>query len=276
LNLAARIGLDEAARRRAAAAIAERAAGNFQYADSVIGELNSGELQLDDLDHLPRELSNLYYRFADRRFPQPGDFNTARRILGVLLAAREPLTREQLGAMTGLDRDGLMAALDALSCFLTWDLGAGEDRVYRMAHKSISDWLIAPPGGFDRFKVDRAEGRDAVLVYCRDAASRRDRYALTHLVAHLLEKGDVPAALTALRGGFFAARHDRVDPRFDLDDSQAVVAELIAAQDKASIVALSTTDNVWQRDGIAAALSLAPAGADQFVDSVVDALLRVE
>ena len=276
LNLAPRIGLDEAARRRAAAAIAERAAGNFQYADSVIGELNSGELQLDDLDHLPRELSNLYYRFADRRFPQPGDFNTARRILGVLLAAREPLTREQLGAMTGLDRDGLMAALDALSCFLTWDLGAGEDRVYRMAHKSISDWLIAPPGGFDRFKVDRAEGRDAVLVYCRDAASRRDRYALTHLVAHLLEKGDVPAALTALRGGFFAARHDRVDPRFDLDDSQAVVAELIAAQDKASIVALSTTDNVWQRDGVAAALSLAPAGADQFVDSVVDALLRVE
>jgi hypothetical protein len=82
--------------------------------------------------------------------------------------------------------------------------------------------------------------------------------------------------LREIRGGLFAARHDQVDPRFDLDDSQAVVAGLVAAKDKDAIVALSSTDNVWQRDGVAAALSLAPAGADQFVDSVVDALLRVE
>jgi TIR domain-containing protein len=275
-NLGMRLGSDEAAQRRAAAAIADRAAGNFQYADTVIGELRSGELHLDELDHLPKELSNLYYRFAEKRYPKPGDFRVARSVLGVLLSAREPLTRDRLQAITRLDRDDLMATLDTLSCFLTWDLGAGEDRVYRTAHKSISDWLIAPVGGFDRFKVDLAEGREAVLAYCRDAAGRHDRYALTHLVAHLLEKGDVATALREIRGGLFAARHDQVDPRFDLDDSQAVVARLVAAKDKDAIIALSRTDNVWQRDGVAAALSLAPAGADQFVDSVVDALLRVE
>jgi hypothetical protein len=38
---------------------------------------------------------------------------------------------------------------------------------------------------------------------------------------------------------------------------------------------LSRTDNEWQRDGVAAALSVAPAGADKFVDRIVDILLRV-
>jgi hypothetical protein len=275
LSLGAQIGLDERAQDRAVAMIADRAAGNFQYADTVISELRSGELHLDELDHLPKELGNLYYRFADKRFPKPADFRVARNVLGGLLAAREPLTRDQLQAITRLGRDELVAVLDALSCFLTWDLGAGEDRVYRMAHKSISDWLIAPPGGFDRFKVDLAEGREAVLAYCRDAAGHRERYALTYLIGHLLEKGEVAAALRQIRSGFFAARHDQIDPRFDLDDSQAVVAGLVAAKDRDAIVDLSKTDNVWQRDGVAAALSLAPAGADQFVDGVVDALLRV-
>ena len=275
LRLSTLVGPDEETKRRAVAAIADRAAGSFQYAETVLNEIRSGELHLDELDHLPKELGSLYYRFADRRFPGPTDFRVARSVLSVLLAAREPLTRAQLQSITRLDRDEVAATLDALSCFLTWDLGAGEDRVYRMAHKSISDWLIAPPGGFDRFKVDLAEGREAVLAYCRDAAGHRERYALTYLIGHLLEKGEVAAALRQIRSGFFAARHDQIDPRFDLDDSQAVVAGLVAAKDRDAIVDLSKTDNVWQRDGVAAALSLAPAGADQFVDGVVDALLRV-
>lgn len=275
LRLSTLVGPDEETKRRAVAAIADRAAGSFQYAETVLNEIRSGELHLDELDHLPKELGSLYYRFADRRFPGPTDFRVARSVLSVLLAAREPLTRAQLQSITRLDRDEVAATLDALSCFLTWDLGAEEDRVYRTAHKSVGDWLIRPPENIDRFKVALAAGRESILTYCQNWTAHRERYALTHLIAHLLESGDVAGALTAIRGGFFAARHGVVDPRFDLDDTQAVVAALVIAENQEAIVWLSRTDDEWQRDGVAAALSVAPARADKFVDRIVDVLLRV-
>jgi hypothetical protein len=275
LDLGTALGLPEIDRRQAAATIAERAAGNFQYADTVLYELRSGEFHLGELDHLPAQLGNLYYRFADRRFPILADFRVARTVLGVVLAAREPLTRAQIEAVTGLDRDETTTALDALSCFLTWDTGAGADRVYRPAHKSISDWLKAPPGEFDRFKVDVKPALEALLAHCKGWKVHCEPYALTHLIAHLLETNDVTEALAAIRGDLFATRHAILDPVLDLDDSRAVTGSLIATKNRDAIVSLSQTDNVWQRDGVAAALSMAPPSADAFVDGVVDALLRI-
>jgi hypothetical protein len=276
LGLGAAVGPGETEQRQAVATIAERAGGNFQYADTVLAELGNGELRLDALDHLPTQLGSLYYRFADRRFPNSSDFRLARIVLSTLLAAREPLTRAQLEAVSGLGHDDITATLDALSCFLTWDSGAGADRVYRPAHKSISDWLITPPEGFDRFKVDVAPGRAAILAHCRNWAAHKEPYALTHMIAHLLEDGDVAGALAAIRGGFFSVRHPTVDPILDLDDSRAVVTALVASESADAIVALARTDNVWQRDGVAAALALAPPEAGAFVDRIVGALLQVK
>jgi len=276
LRLGAIAGLDEAAQRPVIATIAERAVGNFQYADTVLGEIRNGELHLGELDHLPGELSSLYYRVADRRFPDPADFRVAWTILSVLLAAREPLTRGQLAAISGLGREEVSSTLGALSCLLTWDSGTGAERVYRPAHKSISDWLIAPPGEFDKFKIDPAPGREAVLAHCRNWMAHREPYALTHLIAHLLDSGDVAGALAAIHGGFFTARHATVNPVLDLDDSRAVVAALVARGDREGIVFLAQTDNLWQRDGVAAGLTLAPPGADIFIDGVVGALLQVK
>jgi hypothetical protein len=274
-DLGAALGLSESDGRRTATNIAERAAGNFQYAETVLNELRSGELHPDELDHLPAELGNLYYRFADRRFSNPADFRVARAILSVLLAAREPLTREQIETITKLERDALTSALDTMSCFLTWDTGTGAERVYRPAHKSISDWLKSPPPEFDRFKVDLEPGLAALLDHCRGWTIHREPYALANLIAHLLEKNDIAEALAAIRSGLFATRHAVLDPILDLDDSRAVTAALIAAQDRDAIVALSKTDDVWQRDGVAAALAMAPPSAGAFVDRVIDDLLRL-
>jgi hypothetical protein len=274
-DLGSILGLPEVDRRQAITAIAEHAAGNFQYADAVLNELRSGEFHLGDLDHLPAELGNLYYRFADRRFPNLADFRAARTVLSVVLAAREPLTHAQIELVTGLDREETAATLDALSCFLTWDTGAGAGRVYRPAHKSISDWLKAPPAEFDRFKIDLKPGLAALLAHCRGWRVHREPYALTHLIAHLLEIDNVPEALAAVHDGLFTTRHAILDPILDLDDSRAVTATLVAMQDREAIVSLAQTDNVWQRDGVAAALSMAPPNADEFVDGVVHALLRI-
>jgi hypothetical protein len=258
------------------ATVVERSGANFQYADTVLAALRSGELGVGELGRLPQELGNLYYQFADRRFPDPGDFSDARIVCSVLLAAREPLTRTQLAVITGLTSDAaLLPTLDALSCFLTWDTGSSDERVYRPAHKSISDWLLQPHAEFDKFKVDLAPGRDAILAHCRGWAAHHDPYALTHLIAHLLESGYTAEALAEIRQGFFVKRRSYVDPRLDHDDSRALTMALVENQDQRAILELSQTDDIWQRDGVAAALQLAPHSADGLIDHVVGALLTL-
>ena len=256
--------------------IAERSGANFQFADTVLAALRTGELSIGELGRLPKELGNLYYRFADKRFPNRSDFKFARIIFSVLLTARQPLTRTELAAITGLSRDAeLLPTLDALSCFLTWDSGSGDERVYRPAHKSISDWLTAPPVEFDKFKVDLAPGRDAILMHCRGWAGHHAPYALTHLIAHLVECGCTAEALSEIRQGFFIKRRAYVDPHLDHDDSRALTLALVENQDESAILELAQTDDIWQRDGVAAALQLAPPSADRLIQGVVDALLTL-
>jgi hypothetical protein len=273
--LRAGLGADEAGRRRAVAIIAERSAGNFQYAATVLDELRGGALAVGEIDHLPAELVALYYRSAAKRFPAPRDFAPARTVLSVLHSARQPLTCSQLALVTGLDRDDeLLPVLDRLSCFVTWDTGAGNERVYRLAHKSIDDWLVAPPVDADRFKIDPAQGRELILRHCRGWATHREPYALTWLIAHLLEVGLTGDALATIRDGFFVQRRNHIDPRHDLDDTRALILALVRARDEPAILELAKTDNVWQRDGVAAGLQAAQPDADDFVDRVVGALLE--
>lgn len=51
--------------------IEDRAAGNFQYASTVLDALAAGEIDAAELDALPRRLEVFYYRRAVQRFPPP-------------------------------------------------------------------------------------------------------------------------------------------------------------------------------------------------------------
>ena len=115
-----------------------------------------------------------------------------------------------------------------------------------------------------------AAGRDRLLAFCRKWKSNRDPYALTHVVTHLLDAGHVDDAAAVIRDGLFEVRNDVVgEPRLDGEDTRALTAALIAARDKARIVALARTANTWQRDGVASAMVAAPADAAGFIDDVV-------
>jgi hypothetical protein len=250
--------------------IDDRAGANFQYATTILDSLASGELRPSQLDHLPHTLEDVYYQRAERRFPQPGDYRPARAVLETLLAAREPLGASLLGDLTGLDHDSeLQPALDAISGFADPQADA-----WRIAHKSIADWLTAPEAG--RFRLDPEQGRRRLLAHCEGWAGHHEPYALKYLVTHLLEADRVADALACVRHGLFAQRAALLrEPRLDAEDSRNLTAALIAAQDQAGIVALAQTASTWQRDGVAAALQSGPAEALPFIDGVVGALLAV-
>ena len=103
-KLAALVGDAAAVRERAINTIAAQSGGNFKFAEMVLDELAHGTLGLDALGRLPNSLAGLYYNRADARFPDGRGYGKARSVLAVLLAARQPLTRAQLGMITSFDR----------------------------------------------------------------------------------------------------------------------------------------------------------------------------
>jgi len=207
--------LGEVARAQVAGVVERGAAGSFQYAASVLDAVVTGELAIDRLDELPDRLEAFYYARAHYRFPRPGDYRTARAVLGLLLAARDGLTLGQLASLGGLDVDlELRPTLDALNCFVAQGLGADDEDVFRLAHKSITDWLLSPEAG--DFAVDPAPARTRILAHCRAWQAHGEDYALKHAVGHLLEAGLVAEAAAAVQAGLFERLLARFgEPRMD-------------------------------------------------------------
>jgi hypothetical protein len=265
------VGADQ---RDAAIGLVEAsAAGNFQYAGSVLDALVSGDMMLSQLDTLPRTLGDLYYLRAQGRFPDPSDYQQALIVLEVLLSAREPLTRSVLSATTDLSNRELVLALDAVNCF-----AGSTDGAWRIAHKSIADWLMSDEAGV--FRVDPAPGRRRILAYCEGWAEHHDPYAMKFVITHLLDAGRLDEAMNVVRRGLFEQRGNRLhQPRLDAEDSRKLTAALIAARRRDGILALAQTPSTWQRDGVASALQSAlespPAELLSFVDGVVAGLLTV-
>ncbi|MDT5348772.1 MAG: hypothetical protein QOH91_2059 [Mycobacterium sp.] len=265
------VGADQ---RDAAIGLVEAsAAGNFQYAGSVLDALVSGDMMLSQLDTLPRTLGDLYYLRAQGRFPDPSDYQQALIVLEVLLSAREPLTRSVLSATTDLSNRELVLALDAINCF-----AGSTDGAWRIAHKSIADWLMSDEAGM--FRVDPAPGRRRILAYCEGWAEHHDPYAMKFVITHLLDACRLDEAMNVVRRGLFEQRGNRLhQPRLDAEDSRKLTAALIAARRRDGILALAQTPSTWQRDGVASALQSAlespPAELLSFVDGVVAGLLTV-
>ena len=265
------------ARDQAIAAIAERSDGNFRYAQEVVRALAAREFGLADVTRLPNQLSGLYYASFARRFPTPSDYRHAEICLSVLLAAREPLTEDQLVAITGLDRrTELQPALIALTGYVTQasrEPGAG----YVLFHTSIADWLLRPPPGRNPYSVDPAQGRAWLVTFCRAWRENNDPYALRHLIVHLVEHGLAREALATVQAGFFRARAAATgETRFVLEDALQLTLALLARGDATGVMALAGTTGTRQRDGVAAALMAAPAEQDALVATIVDLLLRPE
>lgn len=271
--LAAVIG--EGEREHAAWLIEDRSGGSFQYAWMVLDAIGKREITLAETGDLRRELADLYYLRANQRFPEGAGYRPARTMLGVLLAAREPLALEPLAMLSGFAESAeAWPLLDALSCFVDAEAGDGAARTWRIAHNSIREWLLSNEAKV--FKVNPGESRLQLLAYCRKWQENHEPYALKHVVGHLLEAGMVAEAQQAVDDGLFAARLRILnEPRFDGDDSRSLTLALVGNHDDAGIVKLARTANIAQRDGIAAGLQSAPEKDLGFIDGVVGALLKL-
>jgi len=185
--------------------LAEKSEGNFLYARQALAEIRDAPDPLSALRALPRGLRGLYPVFFARRFPDEDRYKRARRLLQVMVAAREPLSEADLAAATGLDEETVLpVVLSRLLQFLVRrQTGSGE--VVALYHKSLSDWLTDRQLRRSYLYAGPKKGHERLAEWCWQEYQREPRrmagYALRHLPGHLIETqrwDDLSVVLTDL------------------------------------------------------------------------------
>jgi WD40 repeat protein len=170
--------------------------GNFLFATTVIDAIEGGQLRFDDIENQPPgRLSSLYEVFFNRLFRDAGiEFQPACQVLEVVAAAREPLSRNQIAAVSGLDAEKeLPSLLGRLAAFAPIREGR-----YSLFHRSLFEWLTGWDTEQDQpfagpYHLSLQDGLKRLADWCWAEYTRgvqnASLYCLRHLVAHLHEAG---------------------------------------------------------------------------------------
>jgi WD40 repeat protein/serine/threonine protein kinase len=227
-------------------------AGNFLFVRTALDAIASGQLSFDHIENLPPGLSSLYEIFFRRLFPKPAkDYNRARRVLETIVAAREPLTREQIATATSLDpEDELLGILSRLAPFVP----AFEGR-YSLFHGSLLDWLTGWDRSHDQplagaYHVNLQKGSAQLADWCwaeyQHESSQISTYCLRHLTAHLHQVARINFLSTVLRDFHF------IQAKLEATDASALIADYDYLPAKADLrlvqLAIQLSAHVLARD----------------------------
>ena len=172
--------------------LAERSAGNFMYLAYLLPDIAAGLFDPLNLTGLPQGLRGYYERFWNELESAKGEGREAwtkfyKPVIGMLAAAREPVSADWIGRILGLDPDEVADfALARWRKFLYRTDVAGEAR-WRLYHASFADFLAEKLDGAKRYHEQIAD------YYLKAYVSKRLRlvdidegYGLRHLAAHLV------------------------------------------------------------------------------------------
>ncbi len=243
--------LDQRLPPEQAARLAVVANGSFLYARLATEALTQADRAFS-VEDLPPRLTGLFSQFFARSFRSEAAYTPARRVLSVMLAAREPLTEPVLAAITGLGPAAARAVFDALAPYL--DRAAG---TLSLHHKALADWLTDAQGGDPYFLVDPGEGRGLLLDWCRNwARLPAEPYKFRHLAAHLAEAGQAGELRDLLQAGRFHAA--RQDDAFALAaDWGELAGALLAIGDDEGAARLAVTTDAMRLESVVAAIGRA-------------------
>jgi WD40 repeat protein/serine/threonine protein kinase len=200
-------------------------AGNFLFVTTALDAVESGQLSFDQIEKMPLGLSSLYKVFFDRLFRHAGvDFGRSRRVLEVIGAAGEPLTREEIAAVTGFDTvEELPHILARLASFVSVCDGR-----YAFFHRSLFDWLTGWNIQLDQlfagpYHANLEKGRTQLADWCwvvyERGASKMPAYCVRHIASHLQQVGRTQDARTVLLNFEF------LRAKLEATDANALIAD---------------------------------------------------
>jgi hypothetical protein len=164
----------------------DKSGGKFLYAVRALDDVVHGHLRAGELALLPLGMDAFYSDAFERRFERAGrDYEPARKLLGAMAAAREPLTPDLLSAVLDVRVPDLKRLrTDALSDFIRVREG-----VWTFDHFSLREWLTAddadgnPRAG--RYALDTPAARAALAEWAMKAYHEDTARAPIHVVRHL-------------------------------------------------------------------------------------------
>jgi hypothetical protein len=172
--------------------VTQASRGNFLYLFWLLRSVEEGRQRFDSLEALPEGLDGIYREFLRTR--QVGDMDrwrsTYRPLLGLLAAAQDPLTAEQLVWFTNLSMQEVYDIVLDVQQFL--DPESFRRHRYQLYHQSVADFL-SDQNKAQEFWVDLRRWHRRIVQYYRPerklwrkvAWKAWDAYGLRNLITHL-------------------------------------------------------------------------------------------
>ncbi|GBG35089.1 Hypothetical Protein FCC1311_113122, partial [Hondaea fermentalgiana] len=181
--------------------LSERSEGLFLWASFLPETLNrmhevkrGGLLTAQDISHknaIPNGLGGMFEEYFERLRDKMGGDDAYQSLLTPIVAAREPLSVEQLTVIFGKTKKKTQTIIGNARNLL---YQSGDDRV-ALIHKRMADWLLDDDLSGD-LGVDIDDGHIALADYC--SSSRDGVFSLRHAVFHLVKSGEHAEAFELL------------------------------------------------------------------------------
>ncbi len=220
--------VSESDRRKTLQVMTEKAAGNFLYATHMLDALAAGKVDPRRPESFPEGLVGIYHEFFTQRFPSRQQFLHFRSLLDIIVAAREPLTADELAEFVERSAFEVEESLEPLAAFFPQ-----HDGRFRAFHQSIIDWLSGLAGQSRTFRVDVRGGhrRIAEKLLQRLRAGRIDPMTIAHLPAHLAAAGGLDEMFEVLTDIRFLEAKAKAGQVFELWRTVADTSHLYSEDD---------------------------------------------
>ena len=180
-----------------------------------------------DIDKMPSGLEGFYQQLFERLFPERNQFEVVSKLLGLMICALEPMTREELEEALEIQEEVLDKFLQEISQILIKNPREGDPQrlCFTLCHKSLFDWLVK---GGNPYLVSKKSAAKRMAAYCKDAINNQTKgvsaYVRRHAVEHLVAIEDFPAIESVLCNLSF------IEERLRFDELRELLADFALVQ----------------------------------------------
>lgn len=165
--------------------LVKKSEGIFLYAKTIVEEILSGHLSVEDVDRFPDGLTGIYFDYFERIFASTKTLSykqDIRPVMEVLCATSAPLSEDVLRNILDIDEYDF----DDI-CELIREMFPIRNGVIEPIHKSIVDWLVDPKRS-GQYRASARRGHGKIADYYMEAykKSKLDSYSVLYLGGHLL------------------------------------------------------------------------------------------
>ena len=159
-------------------AIVEKSEGIFLYADLITQGLIDGQIIESDLEQIPPGLNAIFYHWFARVFDSDSEYTDEYAdALGVIVASKEPLPKEELCRVFGWKNRKLAAFMRRLNGYLKEHINLFGKETLEFSHLYIKEWLCSKAAG--RYQCSSEDGIHVLAQYCLKIYSENGCEGLT-------------------------------------------------------------------------------------------------